>query len=260
MSCLISRPPHEYLRGDVIKNKMPSRSRSRSFSRGRATKRYRSRSASRGSGMYAMATSPSRPVAARRRTMRVSGAHSFTRYASTVQETINGVFLARNYKFTFADLVQNADFASLFDQYRINKIVLTVRLINNPDANNYVNNLTTVNQSNWYPQVWYIPDYDGGSTETIATIKERQGVKCRILQPNKAIKITLRPKCRVLTYSTASSTGYSPKNIKIDMTDVNVEHFGLNVVFDTMQVDPSDTQFFAVNIERKYHFTCFGVR
>lgn len=173
---------------------------------------------------------------------------------------MNGVFLARSYMFKFSDLIQAADFSNLFDQYRISKIVLRVTMVNNPDANNYVNQPTTVNSTNWYPKLWYIPDYDGGPTETLASIRERQGVKCRTMQPNKILTITFRPKCRVLTYSTATSTGYSPKNIKVDMTDTNVEHFGMQFVFDSMQADPADTQPFIFNIDRKYYFTCYGVR
>ncbi len=67
--------------------------------------------------------------------------------------------------------------------------------------------------------------------------------------------------CFDLLYSySPTSTGYSPKNIKIDMTDMNVEHFGLNCVFDSQQTDPSDTQPFVFNVERKFYFTCYGVR
>jgi len=148
----------------------------------------------------------------------------------------------------------------MFDQYRIRKIVLTINMTNVPEANNYVNQAAIVNQTNWYPKLWYISDYDGGAIETIASIKERQGVKCRLLQPNKPLRITVYPKCRVLTYSTATSTGYAPKNIKIDMTDTNVEHFGLHCVWDTQQVDPDDARPFVFNIERKFYFTCYGVR
>jgi len=229
--------------------------------RGRRRSRSSSR-ASRGSGMYAAAlrsrSSSRAPV--RRSTIRTRGAHTFSRYATVVQESMNGTFLARSYVFKFADLIQAADFSNLFDQYRISKIVLRVTMVNNPDANNYVNAPATVNSTNWYPKLWYIPDYDGGPTETLASIRERQGVRCRTLQPNKMLTIVFRPKCRVLTYSTASSTGYAPKNIKVDMTDTNIEHFGMQFVFDSMQADPADTQPFIFNIDRKFYFTCYGVR
>jgi hypothetical protein len=173
---------------------------------------------------------------------------------------MNGLYKAGEIKTSFNQLVQHTDFTALFDQYRIRKVTMTVQMINNPDAGTVLNNTSTFNPTNWFPKLWYIFDADGGSDETIASIKERQGVKCRILKPNSTIKISWTPMCRVLTYSTASSTGYSPKNIKVDMTDTNVEHFGLKYVFDANQIDPSDTYPFKFHVETKLHFTCFGVR
>lgn len=192
---------------------------------------------------------------------RISGVHSFTRYcASLPPEECNGTYKALDYTFNFAQLVQSSDFTGLFDQYRIRKVVLTFQLINNPDAYTYPNSGGTVNSTNYYPKLWYVIDHDGGASETIPTIKERQDVKCRILRPNKTIKVVFTPMCRVLTYSTSTSTGYSPKNIKIDMNDPNVEHFGFKGVVDTNQQDPADTAPFKIIVERKFIFSCYGVR
>lgn len=241
---------------------MPSRSRSRSVVRGR--KRYRSRSGSRGSGMYAAAIasrSRSRSAAGRRRsTVRVQGAHTFSRRCEAITEEMNGLFLARAYEISLSDVVQTSDFSQLFDQYRITAVQYVFQLITNPDSNSTLNGTTTSQQTNWYPKMWYVVDHDGGSTETIASIKERQGVKCRILQPNSIIKVQFKPMCRTLTYSTSTSTGYAPKNIRVDMTDTNVEHFGLQVVFDSNGIDPNDSYPFKISVERKVFFTCYGVR
>ncbi len=38
------------------------------------------------------------------------------------------------------------------------------------------------------------------------------------------------------------------------MTDANVEHYGLQVVFDSNGLDPNDTYPFAVIVERKLFF------
>ena len=196
----------------------------------------------------------------RRRNVRISGAHSFTRYCtSTTPVEINGVFKAGSIVSQLGQLVQVSDFTSLFDQYQIRKVYLTIQLITNPDAGNYTNTSTS-NTVNWYPKLWYITDFDGGADETIGSIKERQGVRCKILRPNSMIRIAYTPRCRVLTYSTATSTGYSPKNIKVDMTDTNVEHYGLKYVIDTNQQDPTDATPFKLIIEQKLKFTCFGVR
>lgn len=245
---------------------MPTRSMSRSFSRGRASKRFRSRSASRGSGMYASALrsrSVSLVRARRRNTVRVQGAHTFSRRCAALTEEMNGLYLARSYEVSLSDVIQSSDFSSLFDQYRITKVTYTFQMLNVPQSLQPPNTAITLangQTTNWYPKVWYVVDHDGGATETISTIKERQGVRCRILQPNREIRVSFQPKCRTLTYSTSTSTGYAPKNIKIDMTDLNVEHFGLQVVFDSNGLDPTDTYPFKFVVERKLYFTCYGVR
>lgn len=197
---------------------------------------------------------------------RVSGTHVFTRYCTALApEECNGTYKALDYTFSFSQLVQAADFTGLFDQYRIRKVILTFQLINNPDASTNLNgwiqtNLSTYPVTNWYPKLWYVIDPDGGPSETISTIKERQDVKCRILRPNKTIKVVFTPKCRVLTYSTPTSTGYSPKNIRIDMSDTSVEHFGFKGVVDTNAQDPNDNFPFKISVERKFVFSCHGVR
>lgn len=169
--------------------------------------------------------------------------------------------LSRMYEISFSDLVQSSDFSNMFDQYRITKVTYTIQMINNPDAFLVIGGPTnTQNVTNWYPKVWYVVDHDGGPTETISTIKERQGVRCRILHPNKELRISFQPKCRTLTYSTSTSTGYAPKNIKIDMSDTNVEHYGLQMVFDANGQNPDDSYPFRFVIERKVYFTCYGVR
>lgn len=161
----------------------------------------------------------------------------------------------------FNDMIQAADFTSLFDMYRITKVTYKFQLINDPNATLTLNATSTSwNGTNWYPKMWYVMDYDGGTTETLNSIRERQGVKCRILKPDKEIKVSFTPKCRVLTYKTADTEGYAPKSIKIDMNDTDVPHYGLAVVFDTNGYDPSNDFPFKIAVERKITFQCFGVR
>lgn len=176
---------------------------------------------------------------------------------------MNGLYLARNYNFTFDMLQQSTEFTELFDNYRITMIELRIQLIVNPNAaypNNATTSSATVNPTNWYPKLWYVVDKDGGATETLATMRERQGVRCRVLQPNKEVVIRFKPAVRTLTYTTATTQGFAPKSIKLDMADANVPHYGINMVFDSNGQDPNDTYPFKFRMERKFFFTCTGVR
>lgn len=234
---------------------MPKRSRSRSVSRGRPTRRAR--------GSYALSAARAMRPRPRLNRVRAQGTHNFSRHCAQQELTINGTHLSRMYEIMFSDMIQSSDFTTLFDMYRITKVTYRFQLVNVPEAYLYINSANTsaaVNANNFYPKVWYVTDYDGGATETLNSIRERQGVKCRILRPNKEIRISFVPKCRVLTYKTAGAEGYAPRNIKIDMNDTDVPHYGLACVFDTNGYDPNDTYPFKVVVERKLTFQCFGVR
>jgi len=236
---------------------MPSRSRS--VSRGRRSKRARSMSV--GSGMYSRAV-VSRSVSRRRRTkrtIRVQSAHTFSRRKLMDTITVNDVILSDNLVYTFDQIVGYSEFSALFENYQITKISVTFQLINNPDAR-FTAGSAIDQVANWYPKIWYTVDHDGGADETLATMKERQGIKCRILKPDEFIKVSFTPMCRTLTYKTATTEGFAPRNIKLDMADTNVPHYGLLYLIDTNGINPNDTYPFKIAMETKFNFTCSGVR
>jgi len=173
--------------------------------------------------------------------------------------TCSAAIKSENLSYKFDDLVGYSEFSALFENYRITRITVTFQLINNPDAR--FTNASAVDQvANWYPKLWYTVDNDGGSDETLTTMKERQGIKCRILKPDSTIKVSFKPMCRTLTYKTATTEGFAPRNIKLDMADVNIPHYGLLYLIDTNGIDPNDTYPFKVAMETKFNFTCSGVR
>jgi len=237
--------------------------RSRSRSRGRR----RNRSSSMGSAQYAMAASSpagrrsrGTSMARKRRSVRVQGTHTFSRCRLMQTLTCSEVIKSENLEYKFNDMVGYDEFSALFENYRITKIKVTFQLINNPNAFYVPNNNTQTNALTYYPKLWYTVDHDGGSDETLATMKERQGVKCRILKPDSTIKVSFTPMCRTLTYKTSTTEGYAPKNIRLDMADVTVPHYGLLYLIDTNGLNPDDTYPFKIAMETKFYFTCSGVR
>lgn len=191
--------------------------------------------------------------------------HRFTRYAGTSPSVVaigDGIITQfnNNHVFTLQSLVNATEFQQLFDQYRIDKVVVTYQLVNNPDANNYMNSTTLVNASNFYPTVWSAIDYDDNAATNISEMKERIGVKNQILYPNKKLYFTVRPKVLVQTYRTSLTTGYAPKSVYIDMTNMDVPHYGLKTVIDFAGVPPASAQQYRILQEFKYFFTCRNVR
>jgi len=218
--------------------------------------------------MYAAAVrSRSRSTSVRRfknkkSRVRVQGAHTFSRRKLMTTLSVTDVILSENLVYTFDQLVGYTEFSALFENYRITKIVVTFQLITNPDSNNSTNNnpANSGQLANWFPKIWYTIDRDGGSDETLSSMKERQGVRCAILQPNKTVKVSFKPSCRTLTYKTSTTEGFAPRNIKLDMADVNVPHYGLLYLIDTNGLNPDDTYPFKVAMETQMFFTCTGVR
>jgi len=189
--------------------------------------------------------------------------HKFSRYSvgTSVVTMGDGVatFFSNNHSFTLASVVNAGEFGNLFDLFRIDKVIVTYRLVNNPDANNYLASASTA-QANWYPTVWSINDYDDTAAENISEMKERIGVKNRILYPNKKMVFVVRPKVLVQTYRTAVTTGYAPKSLFVDMATQDIPHYGLKTTIDFAGVPPSATQQYKIVQEFQYFFTCKNVR
>ena len=108
-------------------------------------------------------------------------------------------------------------------------------MVSNPYAAVNVNDAGTgtwhANNTNMFPKMWYIRDYDAGASETLNSIKERQGVEFFIMKPNKEYTIALKPMVAVQTYKTSTTTGYGPKRMWLDIANgPTVPHYGLRAL------------------------------
>ena len=230
-----------------------------SRSRGRSVVRRlgkRARGASRARSMPAP-----RARSARGWASRSLNTHRFTRYAANTSVlSVTASSAANNHEFKLSNIVNAAEFQDLFDQYKINKVVVTYQLITNPDATNYTNSASSAQPANIYPTVWSIPDYDDSSALTIDQMKERIGVKNRVLRPNQKMVFVVRPKILVQTYLTAVSTGYAPKSMFVDMSTATIPHYGLKTVIDIAGYTPNVGFPYLIKQDFKYFFTCKNVR
>ena len=227
------------------------RSRGRSASRKRPARRVASLSMSR---------SRSRT---RARRSRVSlNTHRYSRWTEPATKDFISQGEALDFEFKFENIINYTEFQSLYDTFKIDYVVVTFQLINNPDSFLYPTGTTNnQNLTNYFPKLWYLRDYDGGSSDTLTEIKERQGVRYFVMRPNRTYTVKLKPAVAVQTYRTATTTGYGPKRMALDFANgTNVPHYGLHTVFDTLGYNPVDTQAWKIRWEVKYYFTCKDVR
>jgi len=187
--------------------------------------------------------------------------HRFSRFTTAATMDINSTTHPGQFQFKFDDILGHSEFGAMFDAFKITKCVVKLQLITNPDNSIVLNDGTAQNPTNWFPKFWYIRDYDGGSSDSLAQIKERQGVKYFVLRPNKVYNIAISPMVAVQTYRTTTTTGYAPKRLFLDMANgTDVPHYGVNYVVDTLGIDPNNSYPFKIRYEVKYYFTCKDVR
>lgn len=191
--------------------------------------------------------------------------HSFRRYAADTRVNTTGTTSSHAIEYLFQNIINPNDFADLYDRYMITCVVHKFRLVNNPTVATQLNAQVTGtpwgNSTNWFPKLWYCPDYDDSTTETLQELQQRAKTKCMVLQPNKQYKIVVKPAVTIQTYRTTTTTGYAPKWKQwIDMGQRDVPHYGLKFVVDCSAQDPADTQPFIVEYTTQYFFTCKDVR
>lgn len=185
--------------------------------------------------------------------------------SNSVLTTNTGVSTASaSMYFTLADIPNVSEFTTLFDFYRLNRVLVTIKMIPVPDATNQPASTTLTNFMNWYPTIWYVRDQDDNSSMTLPQIKEFEKVKHKVLSPNREVKIILRPTTLTQTYRSTLTTGYKIDTSKqyIDIAQSDVPHYGLKTVIDleglTTSGDAARQWQFKINA--KYYFTTKNVR
>lgn len=191
--------------------------------------------------------------------------HKFKRWISVPQDKdVNTLADGLSLYFQFNQLVNYTEFTALYDQYRIEKVLIKLHLITNPDAvvPPVTIPVTTQNVTNWYPRLWYSPDYDDKQVDAISDFKQRATTKTLILKPNRDYTFWCKPACQVEAYrDSAGTVGYCPSfNKWINMADTAVEHYGWKWALDCEGLNPEDTQPYKIRLNVCYFFTCRGTR
>lgn len=204
--------------------------------------------------------------------------HKFKRYASAlgVCNVTNGTYDANakwaipaaltqagmGCSFALTDLPSFADFTTLYDQYQLRMVVVEIKLVTSPDANQSVNSLSVLNGSNFFPTLWYVMDRDDTVAPTLDVIKQYATVKHKVLRPNTLIRIpiklsTLQSVYNVYNSTTSSATFSRRVNTSptwLDVTDQSVPHYGLKLVVDFE--GETSVQFWDLKFSYKFYFKC----
>jgi len=183
---------------------------------------------------------------------------------STIEQNVSTASSLFSLYFQLADLPSVSEFSTLFDQYQITGVLVQIKMINNPDQNYVPGSGVTANVTNYYPTIWYAPDFDDNNNTSLAAIKEFDKVKHRVLKPNQELNIFVKPKTLGLVYRPGVTSAYSTQfqNQWIDMANTDVPYYGLKMVFDNEGITGSSTVGlnYKYKINAKYYLRMKNVR
>lgn len=187
--------------------------------------------------------------------------YNYSRYATDPLDIdLTSTSAGYGTEFALQNVKGYSDFQNLYDSFMITGVQMRIQLITNPNSTYPINGSTFLQNTNWYPKIWYVFDSDDSVALSLSQMRERQGVKCKILQPNKTLTMFVKPNVAVQTYRTSTTTGYAPKRMYLDMaTGYNVPHYGFKYVLDADGYTPLATNGFRIRVEYKYYLKFKGV-
>lgn len=146
-----------------------------------------------------------------------------------------------------SSLPNSAEFTSLFDQYRINFVVLKMFLRVSPDAQAAANAVS--------PRVYWTRDTNSSGVLTQAEMKQRADMRCAVLRPERPVIIKFKPNLLQNVYLSGVANAYEPVYGKyIDTASASAPYYG--VLYNV--TDFTNTNYF-LDIEATFYFQCKNV-
>lgn len=196
-----------------------------------------------------------------RRSMRMPPAaqsYKFTRMLAGTGNTGGALSLTGNAVYapyigamgvTLGQVVNSADFANLFDQYKITYAKAKWYLSIDPGAQT----ATTAN----YPKLFWCRDFDDDTTvSSLNDLRENVRTKVAVLRPDRPVVIGWKPNVLRTVYGTAVASTYTPAfNQWVDMSQTSTKHYGYKFAIDNL----TNTAY-KVEVEIQLWFECKNAR
>lgn len=226
---------------------MPSRGRSR-------TKKVRRRSRTKSSRRkYNRSSGKNKPLALK--------PHNFCeRFEETIPLSHDILNAAGNLtttvskKFSFDMISQHAQYADLFDEYRIDKVVATFRW---SPTQYVVVSSSSAYSSNLSPLLYFKVDHNDDTADTLAVLKESMKTHTKNLKYDEPFSISLRPASQSLIDANIGNT-FTPvwkRWITTKVLDVNHLGLKLQVQCPVAAATSSAYDMGKITVEYKMYFT-----
>lgn len=160
---------------------------------------------------------------------------------SNVNAPFTGVFQLAG----IMNVINSSNFTDLFDQYRIDKLILKFYLKVDPGAQTAAT--ATI------PRLYCYRDRDDSSIPAnLNEMKENQYCKERVMSLYRPVTLVCRPNALQLLYQSAALNQYKPAFGQwMDMNTTSTPHYAYKIAID----DLTNTNYF-VDVEATLHFSC----
>lgn len=155
-------------------------------------------------------------------------------------------------KFRFNQINNPGEFSSLFDQYKIKNLKITLQL-----NNNTVLNSTTAVPAGYQTYIEYIPDYDDANPMSVTAFEEKMGIRTKYF--NRAastcvLSVVPRVANEVEGFP-AGATAFSlaKRNTWVNMAYTGVPHYGIKGVIRRMYL-PAGASVTSINVDSTMTF------
>lgn len=129
--------------------------------------------------------------------------------------------------FSLNQCTNMGNYTAIWDQYRINKVVLKIRPIRTQQVEANINDVITGSVTN-IPSIVVAKDYDDSLTTSFDNLCARAGSKRCLM--TRGMTYTLVPATLTELYNTSATSAYAPKyKTWLDCAYNGVPHYGLKI-------------------------------
>lgn len=161
------------------------------------------------------------------------------------------------YAFKLQDVQNVAELTSLYDSYKITKVILHLNWSPLDVPASTINN-DRGNPELYGPILSYLRDYDDDTALTLGEFRERASNKQIRMKPGVQYKIALTPAVAQEIYRAGALPAYAAKwKQRLDMANDDVPHYGIKLLATYLA---GGFDLGTINIRTQYYITCYNTR
>lgn len=151
------------------------------------------------------------------------------RHCNIATWAVFDILQPRYLSFSLDMLPNYSEFTSLYDQYRINAVVVKIKFMQQTPSQTEQVAVPDVVQPVLH---WIVDSTDAAPPTTLDQIRQYGNYRYKAMTANSPINIKIFPKFARANYRTAVTTGYSPARGWVETASPNVPHYGLKMLVD----------------------------